>query len=367
MEQELKAMDSAGKKSQKKQEIENEEVYYEYRLDIPKDRKSNRWDIKRAKRIPIKRTPKSPPEKAPAEKESKQAKRLAHTLDLKKALDAEHDKKYYVFCLKYNVEKIERKITYLDGLISELSGLSKREQYQKVLSINKEAQEKANRIYAKRNHRVRDQLRKVARHLVDYCLDKRIATVVLGYKKGWKNSNLARKFNQYWHLTPVVLLIQRIKYNASLVGIKVYTIPEPYTSIRSAYNGERLGKVENPLGIRGPTMYPAEGEPYNARGLFKVPLPDDQTLYVHSDANGAFNIMRKFDQSTQKWYEANRKANAEGKRRRYPDANPTDFFAYFRENNGAHKNKILLAPETVDLSDPNPKMKNDSVNPIASA
>ncbi|MBD3342885.1 MAG: IS200/IS605 family element transposase accessory protein TnpB [Candidatus Lokiarchaeota archaeon] len=292
--------------------------------------------------------------------------------DLKKALDAEHDKKYYIFCLKYNVEKIERKITYLDGLLSELTVLAKQEQYKKLLSIYQEAREKANRIYAKRNHRVRDQLRKVARHLVDYCLDNRIGTIVLGYKKGWKNSNLARKFNQYWHLTPVALLIKRIKYNANLVGIKVYTIPEPYTSVRSAYHEERLGKVDNPLGIRGPTMYPAEGEPYNARGLFKIPLPNDQALYVHSDANGAFNIMRKFDQTAKKWFEANRRSASRGKKRRYPDVNPTDFFAYFRKNNGAHKNKILLAPQIVDLSVPNPKMgtntrKPDSLtgNPIA--
>ncbi|MBD3253577.1 MAG: IS200/IS605 family element transposase accessory protein TnpB, partial [Candidatus Lokiarchaeota archaeon] len=374
-----------GQKTQRKLDITNHLIYhYEHRekpvLDAAKAQKQkfiDDVDYRYYSKLPegflweeICRTDRWKPQhkhfkklKEQVKKCSELAKRLAHARDLKRALDAEHDKKYYVSCLKYNIEKTERKIRYLNLLISELSGISKREQYQKVLSINKEAREKANRIYAKRNHRVKDQLRKIARHLVDYCLDNRIGTIVLGYKKGWKNSNLARKFNQYWHLTPVALLIERIKYNANLVEIKVYTMLEPYTSVRSAYHEERLGKVDEPLGIRGPTMFPATGDPYNARGLFKVPLPNDQALYIHSDANGAFNIMRTFDKTTRKWFNANRRADAEGNKRRYPDANPTDFFSYFQEKNGARKNKILLAPQTVDLSTPNLKMRKNTRKP----
>ena len=55
----------------------------------------------------------------------------------------------------------------------------------------KDVTSRINRITEKRNNRVRDIIRKTARHIADYCIEKDIGSVYVGYNPDFKRlSNL---------------------------------------------------------------------------------------------------------------------------------------------------------------------------------
>lgn len=111
-------------------------------------------------------------------------------------------------------------------------------------------------------------------------------------KKGWKNSNLARKFNRHWHLLPIRKIIDKITEKANSEGIIIHLIPEPYTSKCSALDREPIKKHTNHSGYRSPPLKKLDRQIYYPRGLYYSKI---QNKYIHSDINGAFNIMHRYD------------------------------------------------------------------------
>ncbi|MBE9168702.1 IS200/IS605 family accessory protein TnpB-related protein [Pleurocapsales cyanobacterium LEGE 06147] len=105
-------------------------------------------------------------------------------------------------------------------------------------------------------------LHKVSKLIVDTLLDKGISTlVIIGKNDGWKQKvNLGKRNNQSFTQIPHAKLIEKITYKCQLVGVKVITINESYTSKTSALDLEPPVKQSTYLGRR------------IKRGLFKYAL-----------------------------------------------------------------------------------------------
>jgi len=137
---------------------------------------------------------------------------------------------------------------------------------------------KLKKVIIKRNFKVNDWIHKAGRFIVNYCIKNKVSKIIIGYNDDWKQEvNLGKKTNQTFTLIPFKMLINKIKYKAEEVGIKVITTEESYTSKCSFFDGEEIGKKKDYLGKRF------------CRGLFKTL----KGWIVNADVNGALNIMKK--------------------------------------------------------------------------
>lgn len=129
-----------------------------------------------------------------------------------------------------------------------------------------------------RYNRLHDIFHKYSRRLIELCIEKNIGTLVIGYNETWKQGvNIGKRNNQNFVSIPFLVLLQKIKYKAELVGIKVIIQEESYTSKCSFLDCEDIGKHRTYKGKRV------------KRGLF---MSSDGRL-INADVNAAYNIMRK--------------------------------------------------------------------------
>lgn len=125
-----------------------------------------------------------------------------------------------------------------------------------------------------RGRRIRDYLHNASRAIVNWLVAERIGTLIIGYNAEWKQGvNLGRRTNQTFVGIPFARFIAMLSYKAELVGIRVISHPEPYTSKCSFFDGERVGKRESYAGKRV------------RRGLFRTA----SGRLVHADVNAAYN------------------------------------------------------------------------------
>jgi putative transposase len=125
-----------------------------------------------------------------------------------------------------------------------------------------------------RGRRIRDYLHNTSRAIVDWLVAERIGTLVIGYNAEWKQHiKLGRRTNQTFVGIPFARFIAMLTYKAELVGIRVNTHPEPYTSKCSFFDGEPVGKRDAYVGRRV------------RRGLFRTA----SGRLVHADVNAAYN------------------------------------------------------------------------------
>lgn len=136
----------------------------------------------------------------------------------------------------------------------------------------------------KRNRQMRDAVNKVARLVINHCLENSIGTIVIGWNKGQKQeSNLGSKNNQKWVQVPSSRLKDRIAQLCEQYGIRFIETEESYTSKASFIDSDYLPKY----GER-----PADWKPSGKRvkrGLYRTAL----NWYINADCNGASNILRK--------------------------------------------------------------------------
>jgi len=134
------------------------------------------------------------------------------------------------------------------------------------------------KLYLKRNNKINTIFHRVSKNLINYCIEKNLGTVVIGYNKGWKQKiNIGKRNNQNFVQIPLRKLIEQIEYKSKLVGIKVKRIEESYTSKCSFLDNEPIKKHEKYAGKR------------ISRGLFKT----SKGILFNADVNGAYNIMKK--------------------------------------------------------------------------
>ena len=129
-----------------------------------------------------------------------------------------------------------------------------------------------------RENLMNDYLHKVSKGIVTYCIENKIATLIVGKNNSWKDSiNLGKKTNQTFVSIPYSRFIDMIVYKCKLEGINVIINEESFTSKCSSLDLESIKKHEEYLGRR------------IKRGLFKT----SKGILINSDVNGSLNIGRK--------------------------------------------------------------------------
>lgn len=129
-----------------------------------------------------------------------------------------------------------------------------------------------------RNLRLRTELHRCSRLIVDKLVEEGIGTLIIGKNQGWKQRvNLGKRTNQTFVSIPYAQFIDMLIYKATLIGIKVIVSEESYTSKCSFLDLETIGKHDSYAGRR------------IKRGLFR----SAEGRLINADVNGSYNILHK--------------------------------------------------------------------------
>ncbi|MFW6172212.1 MAG: RNA-guided endonuclease InsQ/TnpB family protein [Elusimicrobiota bacterium] len=143
--------------------------------------------------------------------------------------------------------------------------------------------ERLNRLFHSRRDRIHDYLNKAVNYTLEYCLENKIGTIIIGDGRGWKDSiSLGKKTNQSFVSIPFNTFKRKLKCKCELHGIDFNFQDESYTSKCSFFDNEEVKKHKK---YKGKRVH---------RGLFKT---EDGNL-VNADVNGALNIAVKFNKRT---------------------------------------------------------------------
>jgi len=177
-------------------------------------------------------------------------------------------------------------------ILSKLQWTAKRQaQLQAKLSLSqhnlpekrkKRTSKALQQLTTRRNGYVLDKIHKISKFIIDYCLENKIKTIVIGKNKDWKrNSDIGKKSNQQFVQMPHERFIEKLKYKAEEVGIVVLEQEESYTSKCDALALESVEKHETYSGKRIATKFFVSKKGTKDRKL------------INADLNGAINILRK--------------------------------------------------------------------------
>jgi IS605 OrfB family transposase len=150
----------------------------------------------------------------------------------------------------------------------------------KVQSI--EASRQVLDLIHKRNNRVSNYLHTASRRVIDWCLASGISQLIVGKNDGWKQDiSIGKSNNQQFTAIPHARLIQMLEYKGALVGIKVITTEEAYTSKASALDDDAL-----PKHLKAAPCFSGKRI---KRGLYR----SKTGKLINADVNGSLNIGRK--------------------------------------------------------------------------
>lgn len=140
-------------------------------------------------------------------------------------------------------------------------------------------------VTLKRNNRVKDYLLKSAKVLINWCVENRIDTIVLGKNTGWKQeSDMGAVNNQSFVQIPHAQLYKIITYLAEREGISIVEQEESYISKASFLSRDDIPVYENDETVK----HSFSGKRVH-RGLYK----DKSGACINADLNGSANILRK--------------------------------------------------------------------------
>lgn len=174
-------------------------------------------------------------------------------------------------CVIFSGKHLKSKNAYYNKKIARLTSIAMK-QYND--SKNFKRTKKIIKLQKKRNDYIKDKLHKISKKIVELALTMNCNTIVIGDIRGIKQENYAKSFVQI----PQQELVNKIKYKAELVGLKVVMINESYTSGCSAIDLEEINKANYNKSRR------------ITRGLFKT----NNGMLINADVNGALNILRKY-------------------------------------------------------------------------
>ncbi|MEO1186306.1 MAG: transposase [Cyanobacteria bacterium J06636_27] len=146
------------------------------------------------------------------------------------------------------------------------------------LPENKYTSKKIEALTRKRNNKMDYYIHTASRFIVNKLLERGVSHLIIGKNEGWKQSiKIGKKNNQHFVSVPHSTFINQLIYKCELVGIKVTTNEESYTSKCSFLDLEPIKKHSDYQGNRV------------KRGLFK----SSKGLKINADLNGSLNILRK--------------------------------------------------------------------------
>lgn len=126
----------------------------------------------------------------------------------------------------------------------------------------------------KRYEKIKYLMHCASKKVVDYCVENRIDTLIIGLNKKWKQEN---KNKQNFTYIPFDMFINQIKSKCEEHGIEVITTEESYTSGTSFLDNEQ------------PTKENYNKERRVHRGLFVA----NNGKTINADVNGSYQIMKK--------------------------------------------------------------------------
>lgn len=136
----------------------------------------------------------------------------------------------------------------------------------------------------KRNRAVKDFLHRASRHVVRYCVDNDIGTVVIGKNPDWKQGvKMGAVNNQRFVGIPHAILINMLTYKLTSIGVKVVIQEESYTSKASALDNDAM-----PQHKKTGNITPIFSGKRIKRGLYRY-----SKGIINADINAALNILRK--------------------------------------------------------------------------
>lgn len=136
-----------------------------------------------------------------------------------------------------------------------------------------------------RNNKVNDYMNKVARKVIDYCVDNDIGVLVVGYNETFqKDSNIGKANNQNFVNIPYGKLREKLEYLCELNGIVYVKQEESYTSKASFFDMDTIPVYNND----NPKTYTFSGKRIH-RGMYQTA----SGKCFNADINGALNILRK--------------------------------------------------------------------------
>lgn len=130
----------------------------------------------------------------------------------------------------------------------------------------------------KRNRKIKDQLHKASRYIIDYAVSRHVNTIIIGKNDGWKQDvNIGEINNQNFVCIPHTQFVNMLQYKAELAGIRVVLTEESYTSLCSFVDKEsiRFHKIYAGKRTKTKTFVTSKG------------------MIMNADVNGSLNIMRK--------------------------------------------------------------------------
>ncbi len=135
------------------------------------------------------------------------------------------------------------------------------------------------RLHRRRINKLHDIFHQISRRIINYCLEQKIKTLVIGYNAGWKqHCNLGKRINQSFIQLPFSQLVQMLEYKAKLVGMTVVRVDEAYTSQQCS----KCGHVDK----RNRT----------SRGSFCCQRCG---VHLNADYNAARNILQRYPTDSQ--------------------------------------------------------------------
>ena len=140
-------------------------------------------------------------------------------------------------------------------------------------------------LLQKRNRRIADAMHKMARYVIDYCIDHQIGNLVVGYNYTFqKNVYMGHRNNQIFMSIPYGQFREMLEYLCQLNGITFVEQEESYTSKASFWDKDDLPVYNDD----NPKEYQFSGRRIH-RGLYQC----SNGRCLNADVNGALNILRK--------------------------------------------------------------------------
>jgi len=141
------------------------------------------------------------------------------------------------------------------------------------------------KITEKRNNQVDNYLHIASRTVIDWLVENKIGTLIIGKNLQWKTGiKIGKRNNQNFVQIPHARLIELVQYKFEQENGIVVINEESYTSKASALDLDNIPKFSK----RRNQKYEFSGKRVK-RGLYKTL----QGLLINADLNGALNIIRK--------------------------------------------------------------------------
>lgn len=149
----------------------------------------------------------------------------------------------------------------------------------------------------RRKNQVNDYLNKSARYIIDFCLTRKIGTIIVGYNPTLKqNSNMGKRNNQNFVQIPIFTLRAKLESLCERYGFNYVEQEESYTSKASAFDrddipvykglsSEETSEVYTPRNADNPSQKKFSGRRIK-RGLYKT----KNGHLINADCNGSLNI-----------------------------------------------------------------------------